>query len=78
MALTDTSATAADVYVAAYAAVDGAERVQRAAEMAEEAKAIALAGIRARNPELTEVQVARAWLVMLHGPELVGELDDAV
>ena len=78
MAITDTSAEAMAVYIAAFADADGEARVRRSVEMAEQAKVIALAGIRSRHPAFTEAEVARAWLEVLHGPALLAALDDAV
>lgn len=52
------------------AKMTGAERVEAAMEMSETAKQIALDGIRSRHPEYNDLQVKRAWFVMLHGEEL--------
>ncbi len=54
---------------AIYSAMTGAERVALAADMANEAKAIAVAGIRARHHELSDSQVATEWICLLHGDE---------
>jgi len=51
--------------------MSGAERVACAVEMAEEAKAVAMAGIRARRPELTDAEVFVEWLRLLHGDAVV-------
>lgn len=53
-----------------FAGLTGAERVTMAMEMAEEAKAVAVAGIRARRPDLSPDEVAREWLRLLHGDEV--------
>ena len=63
----DTTADAAEVYVAAYASLSGADRVERSMEMAEEVKQITLAGIAHRNPDFSADQVHREWLRILHG-----------
>lgn len=47
-----------------------AERVTLAIGMAEEAKAIAVAGIRARQPEWSDAEVSVEWLRLLHGDEI--------
>ena len=54
---------------AVYSAMTGAQRLMLAAEMADEAKAIAVAGIRARHPDLSDSQVAVEWIRLLHGDE---------
>ena len=53
-----------------FASTTGAERVALAVEMAEEVKAIALAGIRSRHPEWTEAEVSVELLRLLHGDEM--------
>lgn len=70
MAVTDTPPHVRRRVAAVFAAMTGPERVALAVEMAEEAKAVAIAGIRARHPELTDSEVASAWLRLLHGDEL--------
>lgn len=66
----DTSPEAARRQAEVLAGMTGAERVAVAVEMAEEAKAIAIAGIRARRPGLSPDEVAREWLRMLYGDEV--------
>ena len=66
----DTTPDAVEVYVASYASLSGAERVERAIEMAEEVKQVTLAGIVHRNPDLSEDGVHREWLRILHGESL--------
>ena len=79
MQLFDTSSSAQLAYVTAFEMLSGAERVERAVEMAEEAKAVALAGIRYRNPGLTEGEVHAEWIGALHGSDLARAiLADAV
>ena len=53
-----------------FAAMSGPKRVPLATEMADEAKLIAVAGIRARHPELSDDDVASEWLRLLHGDEI--------
>ena len=65
--LTDTPPHIRRRVSAVFASMSGAERVLCAVEMAEQSKAIALAGIRSRRPDLTEAEVALEWLRLLHG-----------
>ena len=60
---------------AALSRLTGAERVLLAAEMAEQAKAIAIAGIRARHPNLNPGELHRAWLCLLHGRTAAENID---
>ena len=71
--ISDTTAEAAEVYVAAYASLSGPARVERSMEMAEEVKQVTLAGIAHRNPEFSSAEVHREWLRILHG-EAVADL----
>jgi len=68
--VTDTTADADAVYVAAYSSLSGGRRVERAMEMAEEVKQITLAGIAHRNPAFTPDEVHHEWLRLLHGEAL--------
>ena len=43
-------------------------------EMAEEAKAVAMAGIRARRPGLTDAEVFVEWLRLLHGDVIADDV----
>ena len=70
MTVTDTPAAVQRRVSAVFSAMSGAERVACAVEMAEEAKAVAIAGIRARHPELEDSEVAVEWLRLLHGDEV--------
>jgi hypothetical protein len=67
VALTDTTEMARRRQLDFYAATAGADKVLLASEMAEQAKQIAIDGVRSRNPDLSEVGVHAAWLRMLHG-----------
>lgn len=69
-ALSDTTADAAQVYSAAFRALSGSERVERAIEMAEEVKQITVAGIAHRNPSFTPAEIHREWLRILHGESM--------
>ena len=70
MAAADTPLHVQRRVTALYAAMTGAERVELAAEMAEEAKTIALAGIRERHPDMSESDLAAAWFRLLHGNDI--------
>jgi 5-keto 4-deoxyuronate isomerase len=70
MAVTDTPLHVRRRLVGIYASMTGAERVVHAMEMAEEAKAIAMAGIRARHPEWSDAEAGVEWLRLLHGDEI--------
>lgn len=67
VALTDTTDEAGQRQLDFYAAIPGADKVLLASEMAEQAKQIAVEGIRSRNADLSEADVHEAWLRMLHG-----------
>ena len=70
MALADTDAQAKQAYIAAFESTSGSERVERAVEMAGEAKAIAISGIRFRHPDLSESEVHVERLRLLYGDAL--------
>ena len=74
MAAMDTTEEAQQVYVQAYQALTGSERVALAVEMAEQAKEIAVAGIRFRTPEISDREVTIEWLRLLHGDDYVDSL----
>ncbi len=50
------------------------EWVACAVEMAEEAKAVAMAGIRARHPAPTDTEVSVEWLRLLHGDVIAARM----
>lgn len=72
--MTDTSPGARRRHRAAWAAFDGEERVRLAVEMAEQAKHVAFAGIRSRNPQLSAEEVAVEWVRVLHGDEVAARI----
>lgn len=74
MVMKDTSAQARRRQSAVFASMSGPERVACAVEMAEEAKAITMAGIRSRLPELTDDEVFVEWLRLLHGDAVVDRM----
>lgn len=70
MASADTTREADRHQAAVFAGLTGPERVAMAVQMAEEAKSVTLAGIRARHPDYGDDDVAREWLRLLHGDEV--------
>ena len=76
MAATDTSPDIRRRVAAAFAAMTGPQRVAHAAEMAEEAKTIAFAGIRSRRPDLGDDEVEQEWLRLLHGDDVVDRITE--
>lgn len=74
MASRDTSPRARRAHVATFSHLRGAERVSRAVEMAEQAKEISMAGIRARHAEFSADEVSVAWIRMLHGEEVASRV----
>lgn len=66
----DTDPAAHRVQLACFAGMMPAERVERALVMCDEARAIAVAGIRARDPGLTQDEARRVLLRQLLGPAL--------
>lgn len=67
MALTDTSEAARQRQLAVYTTTTGVDKILLSSQMAEQAKRIAIDGIRSRNPNLSDSEVHKAWLHMLHG-----------
>ena len=74
MAATDTPPHVRRRVEAVFAAMSGAERLRLACEMADEAREVTLAGIRARNPGSDEAAVHAEWLRLLHGEAVAAEL----
>lgn len=70
MAVTDTPPHVRRRLSGIFASMSGAEKVALAVEMADEAKALAVAGIRARHPEWTATEVASEWMRLLHGDDV--------
>lgn len=71
----DTSPDAHAVQRAVFRAMTGEQRVLAAMAMADEAKEISIAGIRARQPDLDDASVRVEWLTLLHGDEFVKRLE---
>ncbi len=65
--MTDTTDRARERQLDVFAKMAGADKVRHAFDMAEQSKAIAIDGIRARNPELSEAEIRHVWLRLLHG-----------
>ncbi len=71
--LTDTTDEARRRQLESYSSMPGGDKIMLAAEMAEQAKAIAIDGIRSRHPTMDEPGIQAAWLHLLHG-ELASRL----
>jgi len=67
VALTDTTDEARRRQLESYSSMPGADKVMLAAEMAEQARTIAIDGIRFRHPTMGEADLQAAWLHLLHG-----------
>lgn len=74
MVISDTSLAARRRHRAFWAALDGEARVRLAAEMAEQAKHVALTGIRERSPHLSAHEVSLEWIRILHGEEVAAQV----
>jgi hypothetical protein len=70
----DTSDESFERQFAAFRAMTPAERLAIAAEMSNEIRVLAEAGIRDRHPTYTEAQVAGALSEILLGRELAGKV----
>ena len=71
---TDTPQHVRQRVVGVFGEMSGAERVRLATDMADEAREIAIAGIRARHPGSDDRFVQVAWLRLLHGDVLADEI----
>ena len=67
----DTMTDATRVQRAAWARMGPGERVRVAAEMSDDAREIAAAGVRHRHPTWSEARVYRQVLVQVYGADLV-------
>jgi hypothetical protein len=65
--ITDTSPRFAALHIALYRAAGTARRAQIAAELSDAVRETALAGIRRRNPQSSEADVRRQFLLLLYG-----------
>jgi len=70
MARSDTSPTALRRQRAVFAAMSPTQRLEAAAQMSEDVRALAASGIRARQPGLSEAEVQAALVRLLVGREL--------
>ena len=75
MTALDTSDDVARRQRAVWAALPGAERVSMALEMAEAARVTTVAGIRSRNPDITEPQLMLMLVERFHGASLASEVE---
>ena len=66
----DTSPDARELQVATYRSMGAPRRLMAAIEMSEEARGISVAGISARHPELTPLEVEMASSAILLGPDI--------
>ncbi len=66
----DTSTAARQAQYAAYRRMTPAERVRVAARMSEDARSVAMAGLSARHPELSEAELHEAQLQTLLGDDV--------
>ena len=70
MGARDTAAEAREVQLDALRALGPARRVELALEMSEQARAVSLAGLLAREPELSPEQARARLLRRILGPDL--------
>jgi hypothetical protein len=73
----DTSPEARDLQVAAYRAMGPERRLMEALRMSEEVHRITAAGVRARHPEWSAVEIDRAVAALFLGPELAKRVQPA-
>jgi hypothetical protein len=66
----DTTPAAHEAQLRAYRRMSGAQRVALAAQLSEDVRAVALAGIRARHPEYSEREAWYALQRLLLGDDL--------
>jgi hypothetical protein len=67
MAVTDTTPQAAALLLRLYQEAGPSRRAQIAVDLSDAVRETTLAGIRRRNPELTEREVADAFLALVYG-----------
>jgi len=70
----DTTRTAGQAQREVFARMTPGERVEASMQMSDEAKQIALEGIRSRHPEFDDAAVHVEWLRILYGEELTKKL----
>jgi hypothetical protein len=70
----DTDMNAYRVQIGVYRRLGAEARARMAAEMSEDARRIALAGIRQRHPDYGDEQVRRALFRLLLGDDVVREM----
>jgi len=69
----DTTGATHEAQLRCYRAMSGADRVALAAQLSEDVRAVALAGIRARHPEYSDRDAWHALRRLLLGDELFGK-----
>lgn len=67
----DTHVEARRVQVAIWREMSAADKAATIDRLSGEVRALALAGIRQRHPDATELEQQRYLAVLLHGPEVV-------
>lgn len=68
----DTTPAAHEAQLRCYRRMSGAERVALAAQLSEDVRAVAMAGIRSRHPEYSDREAWYALQRLLLGDELFG------
>jgi hypothetical protein len=71
VAVTDTTQKAAALQLELYRAAGTSGRAQIAVDLSEAVRATTIAGIRRRNPELSEDEVAQAFVALVYGIHIV-------
>lgn len=66
----DTSADAERVLIESYRRMSMVEKWRQMGEIFRTAKSLHAAGVRHRNPEATDEDIHRAWLLKMLGPDL--------
>ncbi len=74
MVVADTSDEARQVQLDFYRSLTGFERVKIAAQMAEDVQAVAVEGIRRRNPSFSEVEITWEFIRLTHGQAIVDQI----
>lgn len=68
----DTTPAAYEAQLRVYRRMSGAEKVALAAQLSEDVRAVAMAGIRARHPEYSDREIWYALQRLLLGDDLFG------
>ncbi len=76
--MNDTSPAAARMLEEALLSLPGEERLKMGCSMFDDAKALALAGLRAKNPDMTRVETREALFRRLYGSDFSPEKVDKI